>query len=222
MSDAPPKTATFFPTILFLGTIGFFATDLYLPSFPSIQTALHTLKIWVQLSLTFFTLGLAVSQILYGPLSDRIGKKTAQIGLVVSLLGTLLCLFAPNVFSLIVGRTLQGMGLGAGATLFRAILRDSYSGDDLVRFGSLVAIGSAAFMALGPTIGGYVQHFLGWRINFLLIFLYTILGILSVHFWLPETNRVLNPMAMKMKVFLQNYYHLLRARFSLATAYVQA
>ncbi len=212
MSNTTPPTATFFPTVLVLMNIGSVATDIYLPSFPSIEVALHTPRSWVQLSLSLYLLALALSQLFYGPLSDKIGRrKIAQLGLMVSLFGTVLCMCSLDMFFLILGRILQGMGLGAGTALGRAIMRDVYSGDALARFGGMMAVGTSIFMAIAPAVGGYVQHYMGWRINFLLILIFTIIGVISIQFWLPETNRELNPAATKPKVILQTYLHLLKS-----------
>ncbi len=211
MTERAPPLRTFFPTVLLLSTLGFVATDIYLPSFPSIQGTFSTTKSAVQLSLSLFLLSLSFSQLIYGPLSDQLGrKKIALSGLAFSLLGTLLCLFSWSISSLIVGRFLQGFGMGAGNALARAIQRDVYSGDGLAHFGSLTAIGSASLMAAAPTLGGYIQHFLGWRATFIFLLLYTLYGLLSVWFWLPETNKHPNPSALQRKVFFGHYLHLMK------------
>lgn len=191
-------------------TLGLVATDIYLPSFPFIQSTFSTSKSLVQLSLSLYLFSLSLSQIVYGPISDRYGRRNvALISLAIGLAGTVLCLFAPNIFTLIAGRFFQGLGFGAGATLGRAILRDVYSGNELAHFGSLIAIGTSIRMALAPILGGYIQLYLGWRYNFLFICIYTAIAFVAIWRKLPETHKELNVLAMRFKTFTENYLHLL-------------
>lgn len=199
-----------FHLILLLATIGMVATDLYLPSLPFIQEYFHSAKASVQISLTFFLLGFSFSQVLYGPLSDRYGRRPIVVlGLGIGFLGSLICLFTPSVFFLNLGRFVQGFGLGSGATLFRTILRDVYSGDALARVGAWTAITSAGGMAMAPIVGGYIQREFGWRAVFIFLGLYAF-GVLYL-LWkkLPETNKQLNLIAMTPKVFFGSYKELI-------------
>src|SRR5437868_1807383 len=94
--------------LLLLGSIGFVATDLYLPSLPSIMRTFTTTKAHVQLTLSFYLLAFGFSQILYGPLSDKIGrKKVVLIGLTITITGSLICFLSSTIEILIGGRILE-------------------------------------------------------------------------------------------------------------------
>ena len=218
---------TFFLTVLILSSIGMVATDIYLPSLPFIQRDLSTTKILTRLTLSFYLFSFSISQLVFGPLSDRLGRrKIAFLGLGISILGSLVCMLSLNIFSLIIGRFIQGLGLGVGPTLARSIRRDVHSGSDLARFGSSIIIGTAILFAVAPALGGYIQHYMGWRITFLFILVYTMSGILCVRFLLPETNKHLNPLATKLKIAAKNYLILLKSPvfigYSLCSSFVFA
>ncbi len=203
---------TFFLAVFFLSSIGLIATDIYLPSLPIIERDLLTIPDVAKLTLTLYLITFSLSQLFYGPLSDRIGRrKTAFLGLLISLFGSFICTISFDISTLILGRMIQGLGLGAGSTLARAIRRDVHSGNDLAHFGSFIIIGTSITFALAPTIGGYIQHFIGWRYNFLLIMLYTLIGMVGIAFWLPETNKELNPLATKIKSMVHHYVVLLKS-----------
>lgn len=217
------RSPFFFFTILLLASVGFFATDVYLPSFPAIQAEFQSSKSSVQLSLSLYLMGWALSQLFYGPLSDQIGRrKVVFLSLILGLFGTFVCLVSPNIFFLVLGRILQGLGLGGSSVLFRVILRDAYSGDELAHYGSFIAISTAVFMSMAPAFGGYIQHFLGWRFSFLFLILY--IGGLFWAVWrfLPETNQHLNPSALQRKVLLGNYFHLITNPLFLGYAIVSS
>ncbi len=206
-----PPFKTFFPGVIMLSTVGFFATDAYIPSFPYIVIDLATTKSLVQLTLSFYFLSFALSQIYYGPLSEKYGRrKIAVFGILFSLVGNFVCIFAPDITTLIIGRFLQGLAFGAGSTVFRAILRDAYSGKELAFYGSFIAIGTAFMMAIAPAIGGYIQHYFNWRINFVAALIYSLITLVWIWKWLPETNAHFNPDAMKIKTFIGNYLHILK------------
>lgn len=202
----------FFIALLLLASIGFIATDVYLPSLPFIVEELSTTKELVQLTLAAYLLSFGISQIYYGPLSEKIGrKKTVLYGLIFMMVGSVICIFSPNIYTLILGRFLEGMGIGAGSAVFRAILRDTYHGDDLSQKGSYIAIGNSFCMSAAPVLGGYIQYYLDWRYNFVFIAIYTIFIILMVYFFLKETHKSFNPHAVKVSNLIEKYVSLVKS-----------
>ena len=196
--------------MIVIATVSSVATGIYLPSMPAIRHDLHSSNSLVQLTLTLYFIAFA-SQIIYGPPSERFGRrKIALLGLFLSFFGSVLCVFSPDIYLLLFGRFLQGLAVGALVVLSRAIMRDVFSGEQLSRLGSIVSMSAAAVTAGVPALGGYIQRHLDWRVNFLVIVLYALLGLVMVWRWLPETIHTLEPSATKCKVALHNYLHLLK------------
>jgi DHA1 family bicyclomycin/chloramphenicol resistance-like MFS transporter/DHA1 family 2-module integral membrane pump EmrD-like MFS transporter len=136
-----------------------------------------------------FILGVALTTLIYGPLSEIIGRKaTIIIGVSIALVGTGLCIFAANIHMLYIGRFIQGCGLGACAALWRSIFRDAYSGDALTRIGSYFVIAMTLAAILAPFAGGFIQQHLGWRYNFVILFAWTAIILLKVCFIFKETS----------------------------------
>ena len=140
MNKAQPSTVNrsanlSFSIILFLCILPQAATDLYLPSLAAMA---HYFSVNIDLaewSIALYMIGMAASQLLYGPLSEGLGrKKPLLLGLIISFIGCLLCLFAQNIETLLLGRLLQGFGAGACSCLFRAMLRDLFKGELLVKY----------------------------------------------------------------------------------------
>ncbi len=199
-----------FYLVLMLASIGSIATDLYLPSLPFIQADFQSRQSTVQLSLTLFLIGISASQLLYGPLSDRYGRRPIVLtGLIVGSLGCLISLFGPTIAILNLGRFISGCGFGATASLSRTILRDVYSGDDLATVGAWVASSAAGGMALAPIFGGYIQHWIGWRAVFAFLVFNGCATFYIIWKHLPETNQRLNPLALQPATFFKNYRHLI-------------
>lgn len=202
----------FFLIVLLIAIIGPIATDLYLPSLPFIMKEFGATQNEVQLTLTSYLLSFALSQSYYGPLSEKIGrKKTILYGLILMLIGSIFCIFSKDIFSLTIGRFIEGMGVGSSAAVFRAILRDAYSGNDLSQRGSYISIGISFCIAAAPTLGGYIQSILGWRFNFIFIAIYTVLVFLFVLIFFQETNLLFNPKATRPKELIAKYRVLLKS-----------
>lgn len=176
--------------ILIIGCLGQVGSDIYTPSLPAIAINLDTHINYVQWSMAIYMLGIAASQLIYGPISEGVGRKSPLlIGLIIMLIGSLICLFAPNIELLIAGRFIQGCGAGACTTLWRSIFRDRFSGKDLAKYGSYLAIVVTFIIPAAPTLGGYLQHYFGWRANFVFLCLYTITALWAVSYGLKETSK---------------------------------
>lgn len=195
--------------VLILGGAGPVATGLYLPSLPSILEDFETTQAIVQLTLSSYLISFGASQLFYGPLSDQIGRKRVVLfGLFLAILGCLVSIFSWNISVLVAGRFIQGLGFGSGMAVMRAILRDAYQGDRLAKNGSYVSVGSAVFMAAAPIVGGYIQSYISWQFDFVFIILYCLLALFVVIYFLPETNRDLNPKALCYETIRSNYREL--------------
>ena len=195
---------------LILAAVGPFASDSYLPSLPAMTQFFVTTDTLMQLTVTLYLLGFSISQLFYGPGSDRFGRrKTILLGLTIAILGSLLCMMAPTPSLLIMGRFIQGMGMGVSNSVFRAIMRDTFSGTRMAKIGSYAGMVFSFAPALAPIIGGYIQASLGWQANF--IFLSSLIISVMVLMWrfLPETNLHLNPDALRLSIVLRNYALLL-------------
>jgi DHA1 family 2-module integral membrane pump EmrD-like MFS transporter len=191
-------------------------TDQYVPSLPAIAKVFDSSKASIQLTLSLFMLGLGISHIFYGPLSDKIGRKPPIIfGVGLSIFGSLWCFLAVTVWMLIIGRFLQGFGIGCCSSVGRSLVRDLFTDKALARIGSYVGIVSIFIMVASPTLGGFIQQYFGWRVNFLFLLVFGLIIWLIALKVLPETNKNLNPDATKIRVIKHNYFFLLRSKIFL-------
>ena len=154
-------------TVVVLGGLTMFgplSLDLYLPALPQLADDLNASASAAQLSITACLVGLAVGQLLAGPLSDRLGRKRPLIiGLVAYLLASIACALAPSVTVLIVLRLIQGLGGAAGIVISRAIARDLYSGSALMIFFSRLLLIAGLAPVLAPILGGQLSLIMSWR-----------------------------------------------------------
>ncbi len=205
--------------VLMLMVLMQMTTDQYVPSLPAITKVFNTNEASIQLTLSLFMLGLSISHVFYGPLSDKIGRKPPlMFGVGLSILGSLCCYIAPTVFVLIIGRFIQGFGIGCCGSVGRSLVRDLFTDRVLSKIGSYVGIVSVFIMVASPVLGGYIQEHFGWRSNFLCLFVFGIVIWLFALLTLPETNKNLNPEATKIRVMRDNYFTLLRSKVFLGYA----
>jgi DHA1 family bicyclomycin/chloramphenicol resistance-like MFS transporter len=203
--DSLPVTAL----LTLLVAAGAISTDLYLPSLPAIGRAFEADTAQVQLTLSVFLAGFAVSQIAYGPLSDRFGRRPILLGgLVIYLLATLACLLAPSIDWLIGARFMQATGACAGVVLGRAVVRDVHGREQAARMLSYMGMAMALAPALGPILGGLLQVWFGWRANFAVLVGFGAACLLGVTIMLPETNRWRDSEATKPWRIFANYRRL--------------
>lgn len=162
--------------------------DMYLPALPEVTRSLGTSAATAQLTLTACLTGMALGQLVVGPMSDKWGRRRPLlVGLLVYILATAICAFAPTVELLIGFRLLQGLAGAAGIVIARAVVRDLYDGVEMARFFSTLMLISGVAPVVAPLIGGQVLRFTDWHGIFAVL---TVIGIaLTVVVWrcLPET-----------------------------------
>ena len=149
---------------------GILATNIFLPSLPAIASDLHVSSAAVTSIITIFLAIFAVGQLIVGPLSDRFGRRSPiLIGLCIFVLGTMWCVFANDLFSLLVGRSIQACGACTASVLARAVARDLFDGQALAKMMALITIATAAAPGFSPLVGSALDHFLGWRSEFVFV-----------------------------------------------------
>lgn len=184
------KSILFFSLLFLLSCLGQMTSDIYLPAFPMMRDTFHTTEQMMQISLSVFMLGFAVSHLIYGPISDSMGRKRPLIiGIFICAAGTFMCLFSRHIQYLILGRGMQGLGAGAGAVLSLSILRDVYDGNALAKISSFLGIARVLLLASSPLIGGYLLHFFNWQACFVFLLIYAALCLAGTFLILKETNQ---------------------------------
>ncbi|MFF4346283.1 multidrug effflux MFS transporter [Streptomyces sp. NPDC001530] len=164
------------------------AMDMYLPSLPEVTKSLHAPAATVQLTLTACLAGMALGQLVVGPMSDRWGRKRPLLtGLVVYIVATVLCAVAPTVELLVAFRLAQGLAGAAGIVIARAVVRDLYDGVAMARFFSTLMLISGVAPIVAPLIGGQILRFTDWRGVFVVLTAVGIALTAVVWFRLPET-----------------------------------
>jgi DHA1 family bicyclomycin/chloramphenicol resistance-like MFS transporter len=189
----PEPTGTITPALLvtlaLLSAVAPFATDLYLPAFPTMVGDLHTSATAVQLTLTAFLLGLAAGQLLFGPLSDRFGRvRPMLVGAAVCVVASATTVFAPTIEVLIGARFAQGVAGAAGMVIGRAIIADLASGKAAARAFSLMMIVGGVAPVIAPLAGGFLVGPIGWRGALAVILGLSTLMLLAVVLVVRETH----------------------------------
>jgi DHA1 family bicyclomycin/chloramphenicol resistance-like MFS transporter len=207
--DSPAATAL----LTALVAIGSFSVSIYTPSMPALAADFSTTQDRVKLTLSLFLVGFALGQLVYGPLSDRFGRRSSLLGgLVLYVFGSLACAGAWSIDIMIWARFVQALGACAGPVLGRAVVRDVHGREGTARVLAWIGAATTLSPAIGPTLGGSVHVWLGWRANFLLL---AVLGaVLLAACWrrLGETNAQRNPAATSLVPMLATYATLLRER----------
>lgn len=189
--------------ILVLISLGYFATDIYLPSLPALSDYFHASENEVQMTLFSYLLSFAFVPLIFGPLSDHIGrKKVILMGIAIGVAATFGCLFATSINYLIAFRFVQGIGTGAVLISSRTIVSDLFTGKELTKQISYVTMFMPLVLALAPTIGGVLQQEFNWQAAFIFLVCY----MLFIFLWViarPETLKA--PSHKKISEAFSNY-----------------
>ena len=195
-----------------LVALGPFSIDMYLSAFPALQAHFHTTKASVQFTLSAYFIGLAVGQMVVGPVTDRVGRRLPLLlGLVIYVLASLGCAVAPTIEALMALRVLQAIGACAGMVVTRAILRDKYSPRDMARVLSQILLVMGVAPIIAPMVGHAVHTAFGWQALFLGLAVYGALLLAAVAAFLAETLPNPGP-AQPLSETLQQYGRLLQHR----------
>lgn len=184
------NTHRFLPALLVTALIGtIIELDMSVPSFPDIARALDASDAAVQLTVTCNFLGYCLGALVHGPLSDRFGRRPVMLaGNTVMLVGALGCAVAPGIAFLLVSRFVQGIGASTSVVLVFVIIADVYEGARMLRMFGLANAAMSAFMTAAPALGGLVNRSLGWRGNYAVVFAVTLVSLLLMAVFLPETG----------------------------------
>ncbi|WP_428608249.1 Bcr/CflA family multidrug efflux MFS transporter [Sedimenticola sp.] len=201
-----PKSLLATAIIASLVAIGPLSTDMYLPAFPVLMQSFDADINQVQHTLSIFLIGFALAQLIYGPLSDRFGRKPVLMaGLLLFLLSSLAIVFAESIATLSSLRLLQAIGGSAGPVLGRAMVRDIHGPKESARLLSYIGTAMAVAPAAAPIIGGYMTVWFGWQSIFLFLAVYGVIGVVLLGLRIPETAPPGSHHIMSVGHLLKNY-----------------
>jgi DHA1 family bicyclomycin/chloramphenicol resistance-like MFS transporter len=193
--------------------VGAFAIDMYIPGFAAIARDLHTHPGTVELSMTSFFVALAIGQVIYGPVSDTLGRKGPTfVGLGIFAIASVGAAFAPSIGVLIASRFFQGLGAAATAVIPMAVIRDEYTGPDAARLLSLAMLALSVSPILAPVLGGLLVQYTSWRLIFVVLIIITLTVVVMVWKMLPETLPPAQRISGRPLAILTTYGRLLRNR----------
>jgi DHA1 family bicyclomycin/chloramphenicol resistance-like MFS transporter len=216
----PEVSSTFLQiaVLAVLAATGTLATNILLPSLPQMAASLHVSTAAVTSSITVFLAVFAIGQLAVGPISDRYGRRWPVLtGFAVFCAGSIWCGLATDLPGLLIGRVIQAAGACSTSVLSRAIARDLFSGAALGRAMALIMIAMAAAPGFSPLLGGALDHYFGWRSEFVFVGVFAAIGAIAFGAVLGETHRStripLNPLAIT-----KNYFGLVADRRFLVPA----
>ena len=167
----------------------------------------------IQFSMSIYMLGVSLSQLIYGPISEGLGRKIPILsGLIIMSCGSVINIFAANIEVIIIGRIVEGIGAGACSALWRAIARDTFKGEELAKTMSYLVVFIIFIIPAAPLLGGYLEELFGWRSNFVFMAIYALLALVASYLKLEETNIHRDKAKLKFSYIFKNFSFMLKAR----------
>ena len=171
-----------------LAMLGPFAIDTYIPAFTGMGRDLGASTLQMQQTLSLYLAAFAFMFLFHGALSDSFGRKPVIVaGLVGFLIGSIGCALAPSIGTLLIFRIVQGLSVGAGMVVGRAMIRDLFNDTDAQKLMSMVTLWFGIAPAIAPIIGGYLYTYFGWHAIFWFLALITLLLMIVILFTIHET-----------------------------------
>jgi DHA1 family bicyclomycin/chloramphenicol resistance-like MFS transporter len=183
------KSNQYLQLIIIFVTIAYaIGLEMSAPSLFSIKNYFNATEKLSGMTITFHFIGILISSLIYGPISDSIGrKKILIIGLIIANIGGIMCVFSNSIYMLIFARLIQGIGISSVAVIVPTIISESYDQKDSAKFFRLNLACMTLFTAVAPVIGGFINNKFGWRENYLFVFIFQFLSLFLIFFAFEET-----------------------------------
>lgn len=208
-TDTPQLSFLLFLVLGAIGALTPLAIDMYLPAMPSIAADLGVESGAVQITLTAYTAGFAIGQLIHGPLADSYGRRPVLIlGVLFFGLASLVSATTTSIEALTWVRTAQGFAGSAAAVIIQAVVRDMFDREDFARTMSFVTLVITIAPLVAPMIGGHVAIWFGWRAIFWILAIFAAIVIALVLWKIPETLPVEKRQPLRFRTTMQNYFRL--------------
>ena len=192
-------------------SLGPLSIDMYLPALPQMAEDFQVSTLQIANTLPAYFIGLAIGQLIYGPISDRIGrKKPLYFGMALYAVASLLCILAPDHWSLIAARILQALGGCVGVVMARAAIRDCLDVQSSAQAFAQMMIVMGVAPVMAPVIGAVMLQYFEWQGIFILLSIIGLICLLCVHFFFDETLKVENRLKLNFKQVLILYSSILQ------------
>lgn len=203
----------FISVIMCASMLGIFISDIYVPSLPSISHDFHTSDSLLAFTVTMYFLVYASAQLIYGPLSERYGRRRIfLIGLVISTIGTIIAMTSHGISQLMIGRCIQAIGMAGPMAIGRVMIRDVMPDRiAFARFSSVMSAGILLAPVVAPLLGAYLSDHFGWRADFVFILLMSLLALCLGYWYIVET--LANPKKrISARLSVQTYQWVIKQR----------
>ncbi|MEL7324328.1 MAG: Bcr/CflA family multidrug efflux MFS transporter [Pseudomonadota bacterium] len=211
-AQSAPQSQISFLLFLVLGAIGALtplAIDMYLPAMPTIAKDLGVTPGAVQITLTAYTAGFAIGQLIHGPLADSYGRRPVLIsGVLFFGLAAVVSATTNGIDALTYVRTAQGFAGAAAAVIIQAVVRDMFDREDFARAMSFVTLVITIAPLVAPMIGGHLAIWFGWRSIFWVLAIFAVVVVLLVLWMIPETLKPENRQPLRFRTTIRNYARL--------------
>jgi DHA1 family bicyclomycin/chloramphenicol resistance-like MFS transporter len=202
--------------LILLGALQAFAPlsiDMYLPALPVIEKVFHTSTASVQMTMVTFLLGYALGQPLYGPITDRFGRKPPlYASLLVFIAASAACAISPSIPIMSIARLVQAVGACGGAVMSRAMVTDLFPASELRRIFSMLVLVLGVSPVIAPLIGSYLLVWFGWNSAFIVQALLGTICLVGMHFRLPESLPHESRRPLQFNVIKSTYARLFKDR----------
>lgn len=193
--------------------LGPFSISTYMPFFPDLAASFNATEVELQLSLSAYLGAFGFMMLFHGPLSDSFGRRSViLLGLLAYTLASVGAVFATSVTHLIIFRTLQGLCVGAGSVVGRAVIRDYLEGPEAQRLLSHVTMIFALAPALAPVVGGWLHNVFSWHSVFIFLAIFGAVQFATSYAFLPETHPKQARSPMRIKVLASHYGQVARSK----------
>jgi DHA1 family bicyclomycin/chloramphenicol resistance-like MFS transporter len=208
----PPSRSFFYTVAVALFVYGWVSVNIYLPVLPHLEKVLEISRSTASLTVTVFLIGFSVTQLVWGPLSDRFGRRPVLLcGLAISVTGAVLTASANSIEFFMAARILESVGIGVAPVLARSVLTDSLDRPHVSTAMAYTAVVVALVPAIAPIIGGYLNLLWSWRSIFFFVAAYGAVLVVTCAFRLPETIGNRNP-DLKAAAVVGEYHEMLSQR----------